>query len=276
MRLTSIADFSIQKLWPCSAAAASRARTSLGKQEPPNPSPALRKARPTRGSSPMPSATAPTSAPVSSQRWAISLMNEIFRARKVLVPYLTISALVESVMITGAWRWPKSAATRSQATRSSPPTTMRVGLLKSSIAEPSRRNSGQETRGKPAASREATMLAVVPGGIVDLIAITAPRAALAAALATASRTWERSASPSSAGGVPTAIMTMPASRTPTAMSPVTCTLPAACSRWSISSSPGSWIGQPPAASRSRRRGSISTRCTVRPESARQIPVTSPT
>ena len=43
-----------------------------------------------------------TSAPVSSQTLAISLMNEIFVARKALEASLTISALAMSVRTSGA------------------------------------------------------------------------------------------------------------------------------------------------------------------------------
>ncbi len=44
------------------------------------------------------------SAPVNSQSCAISLMNEIFSARNALTPYLMSSALVESVIRSGASR----------------------------------------------------------------------------------------------------------------------------------------------------------------------------
>ena len=43
-----------------------------------------------------------TSAPVSSQTLAISLMNEIFVARKALEASLTISAVAMSVRTSGA------------------------------------------------------------------------------------------------------------------------------------------------------------------------------
>ena len=55
-----------------------------------------------RSSRPMPRATSMTSAPVSSQTLAISLMNEIFVARKALEASLTISALAMSVRTSGA------------------------------------------------------------------------------------------------------------------------------------------------------------------------------
>ena len=55
-----------------------------------------------RSSRPMPRATSTTSAPVSSQTLAISLMNEILVARKAFDASLTISALATSVRTSGA------------------------------------------------------------------------------------------------------------------------------------------------------------------------------
>jgi hypothetical protein len=57
-----------------------------------------------RSSSPIPRATSTTSAPVSSHTFAISLMKEIFVARKAFEASLTISALLMSVRISGASR----------------------------------------------------------------------------------------------------------------------------------------------------------------------------
>ena len=55
-----------------------------------------------RWSSPMPRATSSTSAPVSSQTFAISLMNEILVARNAFAASLIISALATSVRTSGA------------------------------------------------------------------------------------------------------------------------------------------------------------------------------
>ena len=52
---------------------------------------------PIRWSRPIPRATSVTSAPTSSETLAISLMNEIFVARKALEASLIISALATSV-----------------------------------------------------------------------------------------------------------------------------------------------------------------------------------
>ena len=64
--------------------------------------PARRNFGPIRPSRPMPSATTVTSAPVSSQTFAISLMNEIFVARNAFDAYLIISADGMSVRTMGA------------------------------------------------------------------------------------------------------------------------------------------------------------------------------
>src|SRR3972149_10384935 len=85
------------------------------------------------------------SAPSASQMLAISLMKEILVARKAFEAYLIISAVRRSVITIrerkARWSW----ATLSAASGSSDPTTVRAGFMKSTIADPSRRNSGQET-----------------------------------------------------------------------------------------------------------------------------------
>ena len=95
----------------------------------------------------MPRATSGTSAPSSSETFAISLMNEIFVARKAFEASLIISALATSVRTIGAPSGSYSAATRSasDSESSSAPTTTRSGCMKSSTAVPSFRNSGFET-----------------------------------------------------------------------------------------------------------------------------------
>ena len=55
-----------------------------------------------RGSRPIPRATSVTSAPTSSQTFAISLMKLIFVARKAFEASLIISALATSVRTIGA------------------------------------------------------------------------------------------------------------------------------------------------------------------------------
>ena len=73
----------------------------MGKQEPPKPGPGWRNFGPMRWSRPMPCATSWTSAPISSQSRAISLMKEILTARKPLEAYLISSADATSVITNG-------------------------------------------------------------------------------------------------------------------------------------------------------------------------------
>ena len=91
--LTATTDSTIRKGTPKSCAVLSSATASFGKHEPPNPGPALRKRAPMRSSRPIPRATSSTSAPTSSQRSAISLMNVILVARNALAAYLMSSAV---------------------------------------------------------------------------------------------------------------------------------------------------------------------------------------
>ena len=93
----------------------------------------------------MPRATSLMSAPTASQTAATALMKEILVARKALAAYLIVSADAGSVTITGAVMPRYSDATCTAAAWSSAPITMRSGLRKSWMAEPSRRNSGFDT-----------------------------------------------------------------------------------------------------------------------------------
>jgi hypothetical protein len=72
-------------------------------------------------------------------------MNEIFVARNALDASLTISAERTSVRTSGASSGAYSSATASPAQSPSSPTTTRSGCRKSRTAEPSLRNSGQDT-----------------------------------------------------------------------------------------------------------------------------------
>ena len=85
------------------------------------------------------------SAPTASHTAATALMKEILVARNALAAYLIVSADAGSVTITGAVIPRYSDATRTAAAWSSAPITMRSGLRKSWMAEPSRRNSGFDT-----------------------------------------------------------------------------------------------------------------------------------
>ena len=74
---------------------------SLGRQPPPNPTPALRNRRPIRASWPIASARVPMSPPTFSVISENALMNEIFVARKALAATFTSSAVSRSVLIHG-------------------------------------------------------------------------------------------------------------------------------------------------------------------------------
>src|SRR5262245_18310898 len=77
------------------------AEISLPKQEPPQPTPALRNLGPIRPSNPNPRTTSLISAPTRSQIFAISLAKLILVARNALAAYLIISAEARSVVTTG-------------------------------------------------------------------------------------------------------------------------------------------------------------------------------
>src|SRR5512140_1609396 len=122
----------------------------------------------------MPAATSLTSAPTSSQRSATSFIKEILVARKALLAYLIISAVRKSVMTIGERSGKCNCATLFAASLSSEPITFRCGLIKSVIAEPSRRNSGQDTTEKLIGLGWARLTisatqSPVPIGTVDLL-----------------------------------------------------------------------------------------------------------
>ena len=175
-----------------SSAIRSSAAVSLGKHEPPKPGPGCRNLLPIRRSRPRPLATSWTSAPMRSHRSAISLMKVTLVARKLLVAYLISSAVSSEVNTIGVWlrfsgRYRRSSTWRACSV--STPTTTRSGRMKSSIAEPSRRNSGFEAtsiaRSGRSLANSACSLRPVPTGTVDLVtttvASTRPRAISSAA-----------------------------------------------------------------------------------------------
>jgi len=98
-----------------------------------------------RLSNPMPLATSITLAPTLSQIFAISLIKEILVAKKAFEAYLIISAVRISVTNIGTRSGAYNSATRSQASVSLEPKTIRSGCIKSATADPSRRNSGLDT-----------------------------------------------------------------------------------------------------------------------------------
>ena len=132
-------------------------------------------------------------------------MNEIFVARKAFDASLTISALAMSVRTTGAPNGEYRSTTASPAQSPSSPTTTRSGCMKSRTADPSLRNSGQDTYEKPSLPRSLKprlIVAPVPAGTVDFI--TSAWRSVAGIASTTAWTADRSASPEYIGGVPTA------------------------------------------------------------------------
>ena len=130
-----------------------------------------------RASSPMPFMTWLTSAPASSHTLAMALMNEIFVDRKALEAYLIISADGTSVMIMGRSSGAYSSSSVIATCWVGAPITMRSGRSVSSMAEPSRRNSGLETTSKGTGrawcfSITSRTNSPVPTGTVDLFTTT--------------------------------------------------------------------------------------------------------
>ena len=100
---------------------------------------------PIRRSRPIPSATLTTSAPVASQTFAISLMNEMRVISAAFAASLIISAEATSERTIGASIPACRAAITSPAASSKAPITIRSGSMKSFTAVPSAVNSGFET-----------------------------------------------------------------------------------------------------------------------------------
>src|SRR3989344_2791327 len=120
-----------------------------------------------------------TSAPTLSQILAISLMNEIFVARKVLFAYLIISAVSQSVSTSGRYvlSLPEYTFLIAGSGRSELlPITILSGKLKALMAFPSRRNSGLETTSNSIFLGRFSLIILsvsraVPGGTVLLLTI---------------------------------------------------------------------------------------------------------
>src|SRR5262249_41675165 len=138
---------------------------------------AARKAGRMRASRPTPFITWVTSAPACSHRLAMALANEILVARKALDAYLIISAEGTSVMIMGRSRGAYSSSRVMATCWVGAPITIRSGRRVSSMAEPSRRNSGLETTSNGTGviwlcSMTSRTRSPVPTGTVDLLTMT--------------------------------------------------------------------------------------------------------
>ena len=132
-----------------------------------------------RPSVPIPRRIFSMSAPTCSQYSDRSFMNEIFTARKALAAYFVTSALFSSNTRIGApvcTNGSYTSRSTSAAYWLEVPTTTRSGFMKSSTANPSRKNSGLLTTstrrvGAYSAKIDATRAAVPTGTVLLLITI---------------------------------------------------------------------------------------------------------
>src|SRR6266542_4332694 len=229
----------------------------------------------------MPNATSRTSALTASHRLAISLMNDTLVARKAFEAYLISSADAASVTRIGARRLRYSSETRTATPVSWQPITTRVGSRKSCTAAPSRRNSGFDATpidpvGTPASARRRSTRAVVPTGTVDLLITTAPGRRTGAISRTTSSTIDRSAAPSSCGGVGTQRNTYSAVRAAVAAPTTNVSRRAASPSATSAGRPSSSTGTSPLLSRATFSRSTSPHTTSWPSRAKHAAVVSPT
>ena len=169
--------------YPCCLAVFIKAFTSLGKQLPPYPHPGYKNLFPILESLPIPFLTILTSAPINSQRLAISFIKDILVASIEFAAYFIISAEGISVIMIRSDTSIKGLYNFDIISRAfilSTPITTLSGLIKSFIAAPSFKNSGLEATSN---STEIPRLSIssritfftflaVPTGTVLLVTIT--------------------------------------------------------------------------------------------------------
>ena len=191
---------------------AAKARMSLGRQPPPNPSPGTRNRPPIRLSCASASASGTMSAPAASHISAIALMNETLVARNALAAPLTSSAVGRSVTRNGtpaASGWAYTSRSRASARSEVTPATIRSGRTVSATACPSRRNSGFQASSAAAPTgasrvRRSASSAAVPTGTVDFPTSRQGRVSRGARASTHASRCDRSAAAESVRcGVPT-------------------------------------------------------------------------
>lgn len=166
-------------------------------------------------SEPIPLLTDSTFAPTFSQRLAISFIKLILVASIEFAAYFVISADGTSIKSMGCPFKVKglySLLIISFALSDSAPTTILSGYIKSFMAEPSLRNSGLEATSKsiftPLFSNSSDTVVLifcaVPTGTVLLVTSIICLCIFCPTSLATSKTYLRSALPSSSGGVPTA------------------------------------------------------------------------
>ena len=223
---------------------------SFGKQDPPYPGPACKNFGDILPSCPIAFAICCTSAPTFSASKAISLINEILTAKNAFDAYFIISAVSTLVNTNGVSFIYKTLYTFfiiSFALSSEYPMTTLSGLKQSFTALPSLRNSGFETtsnsKSTPLSSNFFCIVSFtsfpVPTGTVDLSTTTLYPFICSPIEFATSKTYLKSALPSSAGGVPTAMNNTSDVSTASFISDVNCNLPASIFFFNNGSNPGS-------------------------------------
>ena len=262
--------------YPASCAIRTNARVSFGKHDPPHPGPGRRNSRPIRRSSPKPTTTSSTSAPTPSHTAAIVFTNDNLVAKNAFAAYLMVSADAGSVTTTCAPNDAYNPATATAASRSSAPTTTRSGCRKSSIADPSRKNSGFDTTRTSGRRNTRSTTFVDPTGTVDLFTTIAPDPKTGSISAAAASTNDRSADPSASCGVGTHKNTNSASVAAVAAPTTNCSRPDASPSANNSPNPCSTTGGTPALNNSTRRASMSAHTTECPRCAKHTADVTPT
>ncbi|KKQ79486.1 MAG: hypothetical protein UT01_C0038G0004 [Candidatus Daviesbacteria bacterium GW2011_GWA1_38_7] len=147
----------------------------MGKHDPPYPIPAFKKCGFILLSNPIPLAMSVISAPTFSDKLAILFINDILVAKNALEAYLISSELLRSVTTNGHLSFSYIFWTNCAAFLFLEPITMRSVFAKSSIADPSFKNSGLETTSNSPLNLVLIMFStrsLVPTGTVLLITIT--------------------------------------------------------------------------------------------------------
>ena len=151
---------------------------SLGKHDPPYPSPGYKNSLPILLSLDIIFLTLPISAPTSSHKFAISFIKDILVASIEFEAYfdtsedlISTNTILSSFLIKGSYRSLKICSDFFDST----PTTILSGNIKSFTADPSFKNSGLEATSKSTSVISEIIFlirCVVPTGTVLFVTIT--------------------------------------------------------------------------------------------------------